>query len=114
MVWLPKDWDAEEYEADLRASGEKLARRSSGEDLELEAVADAILAKSRRGITKHSELRDYLSKSQLDMRYSREVYPESGHPEEGIISGIYKRAYNPLSRGSKSSSAAPSFGDEDE
>lgn len=114
MAWLPNSFDPEEKEEEFRNSDERLARKSYGEDLEMEAVADAILAKGRRGTTRHSELRDYLSKSQLDLRRSREVYPASGHPEDHLFSGLYKRTYNPLSRGTHSSNSIPSFEEHEE
>ncbi len=109
MSWLPNDFDAEAAEEEFRESGGRLARKTSGEDLQIEAVADAILARGRRGVTKHHLLRDYLSKSQMDLRLSREVFPTQGFPEESLYSGLYRRAYNPNSRGQHSSNSAPSF-----
>jgi len=113
MSWLPKDFDNDEEEQLLRDSPDRLSRQGSGDDIELESIADSILAKGRRGTTKHSELRDYLSRSQLDLRRSREVYPEQGYPEENIYSGLYKRAYNPTSRGEHSSNSTPGFEEEE-
>ncbi len=112
MAWLPNDFDHDAEEENFKNDPNRLARKSYGEDLELEAVADHILARGRRGTTKHSELRDYLSKSQIDLRKSREVYPSQGFPETHLYSGIYRRAYNPNSRGQHSSNSAPS--DEEE
>ncbi len=113
MAWLPNDFDSDEYEQGLRDSPDRLLKKTSGEHLEFEAVAAAILAEGRRGITAHSELRDYHSASQLAMRESREVHPQQGYPEKYIYQGIYHRAYNPLSRGTHSSNAIPSL-DSDE
>lgn len=61
----------------------------------LEEQANQILAESRRGITNHSEKQDYLSEEQLQMRLSREVYNENGVPDKSIVSGLYRRTYNP-------------------
>lgn len=93
--------------AKLRNSDERMCRTKSGTDLTLEEMADVLLADSRRGIVKHSELRDWLSPSQLDLRWRREVYPKSGVPESHLFSGIYGRAYNPKSRGTTSSKMSP-------
>lgn len=107
--WLPSGWDADAYEDELREEGQSFVNKTSGEDIYLESVADNILARGRRGTTKHSELRDYLSKSQLALRQSREVYPSQGFPEENIYKGLYRRAYNPTSRGTHSSNSVPGF-----
>lgn len=61
----------------------------------LEEQANALLSESRKGITNHSEKQDFLSEEQLIMRYGREVYNENGFPDKSIISGLYRRAYNP-------------------
>lgn len=109
MAWLPNDWDSDEYEAELRASPDRLLKKTSGEHLEMEDLAAKILAKGRRGITAHSELRDYLSDSQMAMRQSREVHTSLGYPERHIYQGLYKRVFNPNSRGTHSSNAIPSL-----
>lgn len=108
-TWLPSDFDAEEEEEKFRNNPNRLSRKTSGEDIYAEAVANAILARGRRGTTKHSELRDYLSPSQMALRLSREVYPASGHPEDNLFRGLYRRVYNPNSRGSHSSNSVPTF-----
>jgi hypothetical protein len=53
------------------------------------------LADSRRGVTKLSEKKDILTNEQLNLRRSREVYNHVGTPEPHIVSGLYRRAYNP-------------------
>ena len=99
--------------AKLEESNQTLCSPSTGENWLLEDVANHLLAVARRGITRHRDLRDYLSTSQLDLRRGREVYTTNGTPDEAIVSGLYRRAYNPLSRGSHSSKSAPSLGGED-
>lgn len=94
---------------ELREEDGHLCNIMSGMDWSLEMLADQILADGRRGVVKHSELRDYLSASQLDLRRSREVYPTSGSPERHLFSGLYGRAYNPLTRGERSSKATPNL-----
>jgi hypothetical protein len=66
-----------------------------GVDWDLEEQADRILADSRRGVTKLSEKKDILTNEQLNLRRSREVYNHVGTPEPHIVSGLYRRAYNP-------------------
>lgn len=62
----------------------------------LEEQANLLLAETRRGVTNHSEKQDFLLEDQLAMRLSREVYNENGVPDKSIISGLYKRVYNPF------------------
>lgn len=93
----------------LNSSSNTFCKNGSGEDWEKEDVANHILAVSRRGITKHSDLREVLSVSQLDLRRGREVYTTQGFPEKYLFQGLYRRAYNPNSRGSHSSNASPNL-----
>jgi len=93
----------------LADSGRSFVRTKSGDDWEMEILTDFMLVQSRKGVTSHSELRDFLSISQLDLRRSREVVPTSGFPEAHLFSGLYRRAYNPNSRGSRTSSAPPNL-----
>lgn len=93
----------------LRSDGQKFCNSRSGVDWQKEGLADWMLAESRKGITKHSELRHVLSLSQLELRRSREVYPAQGFPEKNIYSGLYRRAYNPQTRGTHSSKATPNL-----
>lgn len=66
-----------------------------GVDFELEEEADRILSEGRRGVTKHSEMKDYLSPSQLERRRAREITNKNGFPEAGLFQGLAKRAYAP-------------------
>lgn len=68
----------------------------SGTNYELEAIANEWLRKSREGVTKLSEKKDYLTEEQLTLRQNREVPNGHGFPEAHIISGLYRRAYNPM------------------
>ena len=67
----------------------------SGEDLALEEEAAAWLAKSREGVTALSEKRDWLSRDQLLLRYKKEVFNSEGISDESLMSGLFRRAYNP-------------------
>lgn len=67
-----------------------------GTNLELEEMADRILADGRAGVTKLSEKQDYLSTGQLDRRRQREIYNRNGFPEPHLFSGMFNRAYNPV------------------
>ena len=88
---LREDFDSqEEYEDHL----------SGLSNWELEEEADRILADQRRETTrKHSEMKDYLSKGQMETRISREIYTSAGFPDESLMSGMVKRAYNPPREG---------------
>jgi len=66
-----------------------------GVDWELEAVADQLLIESRKGVTRVSEKRDFLTEDQLARRRLREVYNHHGIPDPHRFSGLYRRAYNP-------------------
>ena len=102
----------EEFEADLDSlvtADRRTCPTRSGVDKHIEGLADYMLAKERRGVTKHSEMKDYFSIGQMDLRRSREVYPTQGFPEANLFSGLYRRAYNPKTRGSTSSKATPNL-----
>ena len=68
----------------------------SGVDYKLEEEADKMLADSRRGVTSMSAKTDYLSKEQLALRQSKEVFNRQGVPDSAFMSGMYRRAFNPL------------------
>jgi len=72
-----------------------LGRIMSGVNYDLEKQANDLLRESRRGVTKLSEKKDYFTEEQLMLRWSREVYNINGVPDSHIMSGLYKRAYNP-------------------
>jgi hypothetical protein len=67
-----------------------------GENLALEKEAAEWLAKSRRGVTALSEKRDWLSHDQLQLRYQREIMNHTGICDESLMSGMFRREYNPL------------------
>jgi len=66
-----------------------------GVNFTLEEQANAILREGRRGITALSQKKDYFTEEQLALRRDREVYNVNGVPDCHIMSGLYKRAYNP-------------------
>jgi hypothetical protein len=68
----------------------------SGVDFALEQQANAILREGRRGITALSEKKDYLTDEQMALRLQREVFNVNGVPDVHIRSGLYRRAFNPL------------------
>lgn len=73
-----------------------LGRVACGVDYKLEQQANDLLKESRRGVTALSEKKDFFSDEQLAQRRSREVYNTNGVPDSHIMSGLYKRAFNPL------------------
>lgn len=64
----------------------------SGVDYKLEEQADAWLAKEKLS----AENRDYLSADQLKLRSEREIGNSLGVADVSLVSGIYRRAHNPL------------------
>jgi hypothetical protein len=66
-----------------------------GENHLLEQKAAELLAKGREGVTALRDKRDYLTKDQLLLRYSHEVSNGHGFCDESLMSGLFKRAYNP-------------------
>lgn len=73
-----------------------MGRIVSGVDYKLEQQANELLKESRRGITALSAKKDFLTEEQLKQRKDREVYNANGVPDVHIMSGLYKRSYNPL------------------
>jgi len=71
-------------------------RLVSGINYAVEAEANEWLRKGREGVTKLSEKKDYLTEDQLQLRWDREVPNGHGFPEHHLVSGLYRRAYNPL------------------
>lgn len=71
-----------------------------GVDEELDELATEILQEDRRrrGVTKHSEMKDWLSPGQIYRRQSREILPTSGVPDKSYVSGLFHRVYNPNTR----------------
>jgi hypothetical protein len=74
----------------------ELGNPSCGVNFSLEEQANAILREGRRGITALSAKKDYLTEEQLTLRQNREVYNVNGVPDCHIMSGLYRRAYNPI------------------
>ncbi len=72
-------------------------RLRSGEDHACEELAAALLAKSREGVTALSEKRDFLTSDQLKLREQKEILNSTGTCDESLVSGLFRRAYNPLS-----------------
>ena len=68
----------------------------SGTDYDVEERADRLLATSREGITALHEKRDWLSRDQLQLRASKEVLNVNGFSDEALMSGLFRRAFNPL------------------
>jgi hypothetical protein len=63
----------------------------SGDKNSIEEEAGKILAKDRR----QSGAGDYLSEEQMNLRLKKEVYSTNGVPDASLISGMYKRTFNP-------------------
>lgn len=72
-------------------------RLKSGVDWSLEQEADALLAESRQGVTALKDKRDYLTPDQLVNRAKHEILNQNGFCDESLMSGLYRRAFNPLS-----------------
>lgn len=68
----------------------------SGVDYSKESDADKLLAKSREGVTALRDKRDFLTFDQLRLRTQKEVLNANGFSDESLMSGLFKRAYNPL------------------
>jgi len=79
----------------LRLGGSAPLRLKTGEDYALEEQAAAWLAKSRQGVTALSEKRDYLTRDQLQLRAQREILNSTGFCDESLMSGLFRRAFNP-------------------
>jgi hypothetical protein len=68
----------------------------SGTDYAVEENADKLLAATRKGVTALREKRDWLSRDQLQLVASKEVLNANGFSDEALMSGLFRRAYNPL------------------
>jgi hypothetical protein len=66
----------------------------SGDKISIEEDAEKLLASGRRN-SESSDKTDYLSREQLILRRNKEVYNSNGVPDSSLVSGIYKRVYNP-------------------
>lgn len=67
----------------------------SGVNFELENQANEILRKGRAGVTRLEDKKFYLTEEQLKLRQDREVYNSNGVPDVHLVSGLYRRAFNP-------------------
>jgi hypothetical protein len=67
----------------------------SGDKNSIEEDAERLLAASRRGKNGPVVTDEWLSREQYILRKNKEVYSASGVPDASLISGLYKRAYNP-------------------
>lgn len=83
------------YRAPLPLSSPSILRLKSGEDYSLEEQAAQLLSKCREGVTALSEKRDYLTHDQLQLRAQREILNSNGVPDEHIVSGLFRRSFNP-------------------
>ena len=74
-------------------------RLRSGEDLSCEEQANEILVTSRRREGKDADRREWLTTEQILLRQHKEVYNQNGFPDSSLVSGMYKRTYNPNAGG---------------
>lgn len=74
----------------------KILSLKSGTNYSVEEQADRLLATGREGITALSDKRDYLTADQLALRASKEILNSQGVPDASLVSGLFRRAYNPL------------------
>jgi hypothetical protein len=65
----------------------------SGDGNAVEEETEKYLAAARRKNPKEST--DYLSRDQLILRQKKEVYNVNGMPDAHLMSGMYKKVYNP-------------------
>lgn len=72
-----------------------LGQPISGINYTLEEQANALLRQSRQGVTALSAKRDFLTEDQYTNRLAHEVYNVNGVPDCHLVSGYYRRAYNP-------------------
>lgn len=82
-------------DAEYLSPGKRM-RLKSGEDHSLEEQAAALLAKSREGVTALRDKHDFLTHDQLQNRYNKEVFTSTSFADESLMSGLFRRAYNPL------------------
>lgn len=81
------------YFTDAELAG-TIIRLRDGIDYLAEEQADDLLTASRKDNRRISD-RDWLTKEQLALRIAKEVYNENGFPDSSLVSGMYKRIYNP-------------------
>lgn len=84
-------WETEPEEQETTLTGQRVR---FGVHPTLETAADDILFGHLRTITSRKEKDDILTPWKLKHRYSREVYPASGVPDESIHKGMCIRVLN--------------------
>lgn len=67
----------------------------NGDRNALEEDTEKILAASRREKDNPEVRGEWLSREQYILRKNKEVYSSSGVPDASLISGMYKKVYNP-------------------
>lgn len=67
----------------------------SGTNYSVEEEADRLLATGREGVTALSDKRDYLTNDQLALRARTEILNSQGVPDASLVSGLFRRAFNP-------------------
>lgn len=73
----------------------KILSLRSGDRNATEEDAERLLATGRRKqVCDPADV--YLSREQMILRRSKEVYNMHGTPDASLVRGIYRRAYNPL------------------
>jgi hypothetical protein len=73
----------------------RVLRLKNGEDHVIEEEAAAWLARGREGVTRLEDKRDYLTRDQLQLRAQREILNSTGFCDESLMSGLFRRTYNP-------------------
>lgn len=76
----------------LRTGGDSY---SPGPKNQHEEASERILADGRRGVKSMAEKTDYLTNEQYRLRWGKEVFNSNGVPDASLMSGLYRRAYNP-------------------
>ena len=69
----------------------------SGTNYSVEEEANRLLAVGREGVTSLKDKRDYLTEDQLALRASKEILNTQGVPDASLVSGLFRRAFNPNS-----------------
>jgi hypothetical protein len=89
---------AEQADAERQSTIEaKIMSLRSGDKNQTEEDAERLLAASRREQVAMCDPDDvYLSREQMILRRSREVFNMHGVPDASLVRGIYRRTYNPL------------------
>ena len=89
------DYPLVQYQEPEQDSPPPPLRLRSGEDPGSEEIANEILVESRRQEGKEADRRAWLTTEQITLRQHKEVYNKNGFPDASLVSGMYRRAYNP-------------------